>query len=294
MCLFSSDPELKEGLIVIVKRILLLYVACTACLLTGCGSGTDVAKGTSEQEGANAASGVLLTSSVSGFDVYHDAVNTELIPSLVTQLPLFTNVTSLDSYVLSDGLTPQFSINTTGASVAEWYQAYTNEVVYELGGTRWAYARFGLFQSVLNDEDENSSNRKQRNTPFFLVNNYAQTAVSGGTYTNNGLAMGVTIDELKIQCRANVVYDNIAPKAVLSLTNCMRAETDPISIEGRIVLFPSSANLENFTFDGISRWTLVTSSAYKFGGPTGQELVGAVTLSNGAGDYFTIVFGARK
>ena len=42
----------------------------------------------------------------------------------------------------------------------------------------------------------------------------------------------------------------------------------------------------------------VNSHGFKFGGPTGQELVGAVTLggstSSGAAGYFSFAFGAKK
>jgi hypothetical protein len=52
------------------------------------------------------------------------------------------------------------------------------------------------------------------------------------------------------------------------------------------------ATSKNFSY-GKTEVLVVESSGYKLAGPTGQELVGAVTVSGPSG-YFTFAFGAKK
>jgi hypothetical protein len=119
----------------------------------------------------------------------------------------------------------------------------------------------------------------------------------------NGLAVGTLAaggrGGTNIKCDASAAYTHSSQSLELTLSKCLRWSNNGIPIvvpvAGTISLPTSSSgfSLKGFTIDGVVFPVVVGDGLVKFGGPTGQELVGAVTVG-ASNNYFTFAFGAKK
>lgn len=251
----------------------------------------------------SAASQALVTSSVKGLDValtYSGASVTAIVPTAVSQAPVFSSVNSLNSFTLNDSygdVTSQLSLNTFGVGAGTFMESSLNSgaTVYSLGGTTWSYTRFGIFKNAVGTAAQYTI----RNTPFFIASVSTPATLTNATFATNGLAVGVmstTTSKTGIKCSASAAYTQSSQEVEVTLTSCVKDGTaTAVPVTGSVVLGTGVATLNNFTInDGVALTANnVVSSGFKFGGSTGQELVGAVTLSGTAG-YFTFAFGAKK
>lgn len=271
-------------------------IALSASLIAcgGGGGGSDVAL-TSETT-------ALVTSSVKGLDValtYVGSTPTAVVPTAVTQAPIFSSVNSLSAFTLNDSYgdpTSQFTFNTAGISSGTFYDgSNTSATVYSIGGTTWSYARFGIFKNAVGTNTQYTI----RHTPFFIANVSTPATLTSATYATNGLAVGVmstSTTKTGIKCDVSAAYTHSSQEVLLTLSNCVKdVDGAPVAVTGTIGLNPTGFSLNSFSInDGVILTTNdVLSKGYKFGGATGQELVGAATVSGAAG-YFTFAFGAKK
>ncbi len=278
-------------------------------LLVACGGGggdsgsTVGGGGDSGSTPPASATASLVTSSVKGLDValtYSGATPTAIVSSLVTQTPTFTNVNSLNAFALNDSYgdsTSQFTFNTAGISSGTFYDgsARADATAYSIGGTTWSYARFGIFKNAVGTNAQYTI----RNTPFFVANVSSPVTLTDATYATGGLVAGVMSTQTSkagIKCSVSAAYTQSTQEVALTLSNCLpEGSATSVPVSGTIRFNPNGFTFTNFSINnGVLLTTnTVNSYGFKFGGPTGQELVGAVTLSGSAG-YFTFAFGAKK
>lgn len=292
-----------------MKTFKTAYAAALTSFLVACGGGGGGADPTSQS--GNSGSGgatstpstALTTSSVKGLDVALTYVGTQLtaiVTSAVSQAPVFSSLNSLDSFTLNDSFgdtTSQYSFSSKGIASGNFMDSSLNAgaTVYSLGGTTWSYARFGIFKNAVGLPSQYTI----RHTPFFLANVSTPVTMTNATYATNGLAAGVmstTTSKTAIKCNVIATYTQTTQEVVVTLSNCVKeGTTTAVPVTGTVVLGPGVAALNNFTINDGTALTAnnVLSTGYKFAGPTGQELVGAVTVSGLAG-YFTFAFGAKK
>jgi hypothetical protein len=151
-----------------------------------------------------------------------------------------------------------------------------------------------------------------RYTPFFVADASASPAtLTDATYQTNGLAVGVMIGEkgkYDLECRRiSATYTKSAQEIALRFTDCLGSASAPIVSSKFEVIGTIGLNTDETTMtfvelgvDGLSTGSAqfkVESSEYKFGGPTGGELVGAVTLKSPKVQdplLLTLAFGAKK
>jgi hypothetical protein len=289
-----------------VKSLKIASVIALSSLLVACGGGGggDAASTTDTTGGGGtAATAALVTSSVKGLDValtFTGNALTAITPSAVTQAPAFSNVNSLSSFTLNDSYgdsTSQFAFSTSGVSSGNFYEGSANAAatVYSIGGTTWSYARFGIFKNAVGTNTQYTI----RNTPFFITSVSSGATLTDATYATSGLAVGVMstpTSKTGIKCSVSAAYTQSSQEAVLTLSNCTKeGDGAAVAVSGTIGLNPTGFTLNSFTInDGVAlAASNVLSNGYKFGGPTGQELVGAATVSGSTG-YFTFAFGAKK
>lgn len=287
-----------------MKSLKIATAIALSSLLVACGGGGDAASTTDTTGGGGAAAtSALMTSSVKGLDValtYSGNTLTAITPSAVTQAPVFSNVNSLSAFTLNDSYgdsTSQFAFSTTGVSSGNFYDGSSNggATDYSIGGTRWSYARFGIFKNAVGTNAQYTI----RNTPFFVANVSSGATLTNATYATSGLAVGVmstSTTKTGLKCDVSAAYTQSSQEVVLTLSNCVKdGDGSAVTVSGTIGLNPTGFTLSSFTInDGVALTANnVLSNGYKFGGSTGQELVGAVTVSGTAG-YFTFAFGAKK
>lgn len=281
-----------------IASVIALSSSLIAC---GGGGGGDPASANDTTGGLPAAA--LVTGSVKGLDValtYSGSALTAITPSAVMQAPTFSSVNSLNAFTLNDSYgdsTSQFAFSTAGVSSGNFYNGSTNAGAtdYSVGGTTWSYTRFGIFKNAVGTNTQYTI----RNTPFFVANVWSGATLTDATYATSGLAAGVmstSTSKTGIKCSVSAAYTHSTQEVVLTLSNCVKdGDGVAVPVSGTIGLNPTGYTLSSFTInDGVALTpSNVLSNGYKFGGSTGQELVGAVTVSGTAG-YFTFAFGAKK
>lgn len=284
-----------------IASAVVLSSSLVAC--GGGGGGGDSALTTDPSVGGAPSTAALVNSSVKGLDVtltYSGNTLTAINPSAVVQAPIFSNVTSLSAFTLNDSYgdpTSQYAFSTAGISSGDFYNVTTNGSAtdYSIGGTTWTYARFGIFKNAVGTNAQYTI----RNTPFFVANVSSGATLTDATYATSGRAAGVmstSTTKTGIKCNMSAAYTQSTQEVVLTLSNCiMDSSTTAVPVSGTIGLTPTGGTFSGFTInDGVALTpSTVLSSGYKFGGPTGQELVGAATVS-GPNGYFTFAFGAKK
>jgi hypothetical protein len=291
-----------------VKPLKIASAIALSSLLVACGGG-----GVGATDGSNSPPSTTFVSGIiKGLDARIFTVNNFLTitPSVVAETPTMSSVLSLDSFTIDDASGRNYASYTytgAGSSITSgrWFTSSANsgDTNFDLGGTSWSYARFGLFRNAPGPINDYT----WRATPFYVANVSSDAVLTDATYGNNGLAAAVFATEMqytKINCSASAVYDNTTKSAVVSLTNCTYVDSNntlSATVTGNVTLNSSGRSTSNLvvatpidTFTSIQ----VDSSSFKFAGPNGQELVGVVTLS-GSGStsnpgYLTFVFGAKK
>jgi hypothetical protein len=296
-------------------------VLALSLLLVACGGGG----------GANPNSPTWVTSSVVGVDAsetYVDATPTgSYIAELAKQAPSFSAVSGLNNYTLNDssgGSNSSVVFNTTEATSDNIYEGSVNgtNTSFRLGGTTWSSARFGVLKNPLN----NTATSPVRYTPFFVaVASASPATLTDATYQTNGLAVGVMIGEkgkYDLECSFSAAYTKTTQELALRFKDCLATKVgltnsfitwagtvtiglnsdettmhyseffdpdfpvpDPQPGQINIPIVPQSVDFK------------VQSSGYQFGGPTGEELVGAITFkSTNSNDPYllTFAFGAKK
>lgn len=291
-----------------MKSLKITSVIALSSLLVACGGGggggsSDPISDGSGSGGGGGTTSILVTSSVKGLDAtmtYSGTTLTAIAPSLVTQPPTFSNVSSLNAFTLNDSYgdsTSQFAFSTAGISSGGFYDGNANggATAYSIGGTTWSYARFGIFKNAVGTNAQYTI----RNTPFFVANVSSGVVATDATYATNGLVVGVmstSTSKTGIKCSVSATYTQSSQEVLLSLSNCVKdGSGSAVPVTGTIGLSPTGFTLNSFTInDGVALTANnVYSNGYKFGGSAGQELVGAATVSGTAG-YFTFAFGAKK
>lgn len=289
-----------------MKSLQIASTIALSWLMVACGGGGgDTVSTTTSTGGGGATTTGLVTSSVKGLDVAmtyigSTATATAIVPTPVVQTPTFSDVNSLSLYTLNDASgdsTGQFTFSTTGVSSPGFYDSSmrAGATVFSLGGTTWSYSRFGIFKNAVGTNTQYTI----RSTPFFIADVAASPTLSDATYATNGLAVGMmstSTTKTDIKCNVAAAYTQSSQVIVLTLSSCLKqGDGAAVPVAGTISLTPTGATLNGFTINDAVLLTAssVISNGYKFGGPLGQELVGAVTLSGSSG-YFTFAFGAKK
>lgn len=283
-----------------MKSIRSASVLAISALLVACGGGGGVASNKDN---------TLVTSSVAGVDatpVYVDLSLVGFMAEFVTQKPTFSDVSSLSNYTLNDssgGGNSPVVFKTTEVSSGNFYEGSVKgtNTSFRLGGTAWSYARFGILLNPLN----NTALSTIRYTPFFVADaSSSPETLTDATYQTDGLAVGLMSGEkanaLKFDCSFSAVYKKSSQELELSFTKCsLPGESGTFDAIGKMGL-NSNGTFSLVEVDpnaaSISTPYEVLSSGYQFGGPTGQELVGAVTVKSPQVDtlYITFAFGAKK
>ncbi len=294
-------------------------VLALSLLLVACGGGG----------GANPDSPTWVTSSVVGVDAsetYVGATPTgSYMAELAKQAPSFSAVSGLNNYTLNDssgGSNSSVVFNTTEATSDNIYEGSVNgtNTSFRLGGTTWSSARFGILKNPLNS----TATSPVRYTPFFVAKAPASPpTLTDATYPINGVAVGVMIGEegkkYDLECNFSATYTKATQELALRFDICQEPSVAPYMWTGRVTIDPNSLE-KTMTFQAFDHpdapvfdyqggtypeWILnppqldfkVQSSGYQFGGPTGQELVGAITFkSTNDNDplLLTFAFGAKK
>jgi hypothetical protein len=293
-----------------MKSIRSASVLAMSALLVACGGdgGADPKAagggGSGSNSGAATATTTLVASTVRGLDITNLAsTSTPFIAALVAETPTFSNIKSLSNFTLNDEAGSRgslYEINTTGMSAGTFYKATANlqATSFSVGGTTWPYSRFGLFSSTgTRTPLPPVQGTYTRHTPFFMANVSSPATLADAIYAN-GLAVGTLAfgGDTTIQCEASAAYTHSSQSIELTLSNCYSWPSSGLPTElpvtGTISMNSKGATSKNFSFNK-TEVLVVESSGYKLAGPTGQELVGAVTGSGPRG-YFTFAFGAKK
>jgi hypothetical protein len=268
----------------------------SSLLLVGCGGG-----GSSTVN--NAATSAIVTSTVVGVDVSGqiDIDSPVLTSSVVMRSPTFSNIQSLSNFTFgdsSDSISGQYAFDTAGTSMDNLSTVWIKNNAYSLGGTKWSYARYGLFVNQMLVGTQMTA----RTTPFFLASTYKTSTLVDTTYGKNGLAIGLISSangSIGVKCNASAAYNFAGNKIVLTLSACVNADNgEAVSSAGNIELNPAGNTINDFSVQpnsttAVVNFSEVVSSDFKLAGPAGQELVGAVTVKGGS-SYFTFAFGAQK
>ncbi len=295
-----------------MKSIQVASALALSSMLVACGGGggTDPNQPNNGSSGSNggaatAATTTLVASTVVGVDIINLASTPTVFKAAhVYDGPTFSNIKSLSNFTLNDGtgrLGSQYEMNMTGVSAGTFYEGAANNenTSFSVGGTTWSYSRFGLFSSTGLTVVQGTSTRV---TPFFVANVFSPATLADATYAN-GSAVGELVaggHRTKIKCDASVVYKRISIDGpVLTLSKCLRLSNNGIPIDvpvtGTIYLpIGGGYGHKGFTIDGVGFPVVVGAGEVKFGGPTGEELVGAVTVGELNKSYFTFAFGAKK
>ena len=299
-----------------MKSVKIASAITLLSLLAACGGGGGGTTNGDTTDGSNAPSNTTFVSGIiKGLDARLVTANNFLTitPSVVGETPTMSSVLSLDSFTIDDASGRSYaSYEYTGAGSSitsgTWFTSSANsgDTRFDLGGTSWSYARFGLFRNAPGP----ISDYTWRATPFYVANVSSDAVLTDATYANSGLAAAVFATEMqytKINCSASAVYNNSTKSVVVSLANCTYLDPNnnlnslSATATGNVTLNSSGSSTSNLVVaTAIETFTTaqVDSSSLKLAGPSGQELVGVVTLS-GTGStnnpgYFTFVFGAKK
>jgi len=281
-------------------------VLALSLLLVACGGGGGASSG------AKPDSPTWVTSSVVGIDAsetYLNATPTGIyMVELVTQAPSFSGVSGLSNYTLNDssgGGNSPVVFSTTGVSSDKFYEGSVNgtNTSFRLGGTTWTSARFGILKNPLN----NTATSPVRYTPFFVaVASASPATLTDATYQTNGLAVGVMIGKMgkyDLECSFSAAYTKTTQELALRFTDCFETKvgftnsyitwagtvtiglnSDETTMNYSEVFGPEFPVLDpqpgqiNTPIVPQSVDFKVKSSGYQFGGPTGEELVGAITF----------------
>jgi hypothetical protein len=296
-----------------VKSLKIASAIALSSLLVACGGGGG---GNETTGGNNATSSTTFVSGIiKGLDTRLVTANNNLTitPSVVAEAPAMSSVLSLDSFTIDDASGrnyASYAYTGAGSSItsATWFTSTANngDTRFDLGGTSWSYARFGLFRNAPGP----LSDYTWRATPFYVANVSSDAVLTDATYVSGGLSAGIFATEMqftKINCSASASYNNLTKSVTISLATCTYPDpsnnlnTLNATVTGTVALNSTGSSATNLVVaTAIETFTAaqVTSSSFKFGGPNGEELVGIATLSgtgstNNSG-YFTFVFGAKK
>jgi hypothetical protein len=286
-----------------MKFIRTASVLAISALLVACGGG-----------GAGVASktGTLVTSKVTGLDttpIYEASQPVGAVTTtLVAQAPTFSNVKSVSNFTLNDlsgGINSQVVFDMSGVSAGTLLDGSVNgsNTSFSVGDKAWSFARFGMLKNPVNNTEQSTI----RYTPFFVADaSSSPETLTDATYQTDGLAVGLVSGEkanaLKFDCSFSAVYKKSSQELELSFTKCsVPGESWTFDAIGKMGLSSngtfSLAEVAAPNTEPRSRVYEVLSSGYQFGGPTGQELVGAVTIKSPSTTdilYMTFAFGAKK
>ena len=299
-----------------MKSLKIASALALSSLLVACGGGGGGGGGDETTGGNNATSNTAFVSGIiKGIDTRLVTANSfvTITPSVVAETPAMLSVLSLDSFVINDASGrnyASYAYTGAGSSItsATWFTSSENngDTRLDLGGTSWSYARFGLFRNAPGPIGDYT----WRATPFYVANVSSDAVLTDATYSNSGLAAAVFATEMqytKINCSASAAYNNSTKSVIISLANCKYPDpsnnlnTLSATATGTVTLNSSGSSTSNLviaTATEVLTTAQVDSSSFKLGGPSGEELVGVVTLSgsgstNNAG-YFSFVFGGKK
>jgi hypothetical protein len=107
--------------------------------------------------------------------------------------------------------------------------------------------------------------------------------------------MGVDGDSLgvSLKCSVSATYTKSSQELLLTLVDCFPGDP-PGTVEGTIELRPTGSRATGFQRYFGGRSIKPSDAKYAFGGLEGQELVGAVSVSDGVMASQSIVFGVQK
>jgi hypothetical protein len=309
-----------------MKSLKTSTVFALSTLLVACGGGGGGGGGTDPNSNSNGgAKANLVTSSVTGVDVAYVRRGTGFATpdsnpvsrTPVAKEPIFSGVSSLGKFTLNDSsgsVNSQFVFDTTKISSVDIFNGIASEgkTTFNLGGTDWAHTRFGMIHNFAGTDV--SGLTTIRHTPFFVADASSTPAtLTNATYVGYGSATGtfITVDRevAGIVCSVSAAYTQSSEMLEVTLKDCHLPNAFGVLMEAPVtgtiqLLRPAGTFLNRSTLNGFSiaygdplTGSAVASSDYKFGGPKGEEVVGAATVIGVSGPtygMFTFAFGAKK
>jgi hypothetical protein len=287
-----------------MKSLKTATVFALSALLVACGGGGGGGADPNSRGDASAGSSTLVASTIKGIDG-PDAnyVSTISTVALAKDVPTFSNIKSLSNFTMEvGGPTSKYDVNFTGVSAGMdgfYDMRDTASILFTLGGTSWSYSRFGLSSFTLFKPDPLAYRRL---TPFFIANVFSPATLADATYAN-GRVVGILASVggyTTISCTASAAYTHTSQKLELTLSACSKPSGTiypvQVPVTGTIVLSASSSGVSSpeFSIDNAQFLFGVGEGQFKFGGPTGEELVGAVTVVGSNKSLITFAFGAKK
>jgi hypothetical protein len=282
-----------------MKFIRTASVFAISALLVACGGGGG-------GDPTPAATATLVTGSgvVAGLGSYlpNDPLVDRYAPSSFAERQRaepFSAVNSMSDFTFNDAGT-KFKFNATGVSLDESTtnaaDADVSVSVVVKGGAIWSQARFGFLAYDTTRISTEGREFWSRNVPFFIANVYSPEPLTDTTYATSGLAEGVGVDGdwvASLRCGVSATYTKSSQELVLTLADCFPGDP-PGTVEGTIELRPTGSRATGFQRYFGGRSIKPSDAKYAFGGLEGQELVGAVSVSDGVTALQSIVFGVKK
>jgi hypothetical protein len=185
----------------------------------------------------------------------------------------------------------------------------------KVGGTQFAYSRFGTYLSLISNTNGANSQYIERSAPYSFAQVANPSNPTSATYASLGKAVGTlaisNVAKTEVQCDVGVAFTVVSlnKRADITLSNCVsngvafpvagtyRIELSPGTVSNQIV---SAASLTHVNPTGPVNTPVVFNSFtgyYLLGGPNAEEIVGSLTLSGAATvntATFNMAFGVKK
>ena len=290
-----------------------VFCAGVLTLLSACGGGGNGSASPSAGESnTRSVAGYMTSATVSHPEGAEDQIN--YIPSVLLE-PLedaFDKVVSLSQYTLNNGLHSMDVDTSTNAE--EGIATITeDQKIVKVGGTKWEYSRFGLFQDKQSNSNGQNTEYFLQTIPYALAEPLESATADPAMYNSSGKAVGTVIIGGTIwrnfECDVSVslsLADN-AEIADVELLNCVDAADNNIKYATNSSLMITKI-LSTDTFSANPALFTATFGAYKMtpsrgyaqfmlGGPKAEEIVGTFYIDGNSDDvqtYTTLAFGAKK
>lgn len=220
--------------------------------------------------------------------------------------------TDLSNYLLDNG-TNTYTVASSGITATNFATLTATNQQVTLGGSSWAYSRYGLFIDKTPNSNGANTQYLMRHMPYIRYLRYNTATFTGATYAQVGskAAGGFVTDQTRwatVNCNVSIVATSTGGEGTsidLTLSGCDNGivTSGYLRLTKPTISGTASATLGTFgaTSNGDTFTPTSASGFYGVAGPNSEELVGHVvvrgtTLVSGVAKTtrFTLAFGGRK